>query len=309
MANFELLGGFPRREALRLAAMTSLTFWVESYAFAADFWIKKKPSEWTDQEKLELQTKSPWAKKVDADMASGGGGGRGSGGGGGEGGGGGGGRGGGGGGGGGGGRGGGGGGGGAAPSGGGSASVPLAVVWESAKPIQEAHPVTLPSKLDGHYILAVTGIPVNILNAAIMGRSAGGRGGSGGRQFGGGRPGGGGGGGVDAGGFGGGQAAGGPPPGNTGIDTVNGGPPVPPPDPSAGLKRGATITVKGKAPQNADVVMQMNNNQTVLFGFTKDALSLAVADKEVEFELKLGNMSAKVKFNLKDMVYQEELAL
>ncbi len=305
MANFELHTKFPRREALRLAAMTSLAFCLESYASAADFWNKKKPSEWTDQEKLELQTKSPWAKKVDADMAGGGGGGggRGSGGGGGgggeEGGGGGGGsRGGGGGGGGGGGRGG---GGSLAPSGSpGNGSVPLVVVWETAKPIQAAHPITLPGKLDGHYVLAVTGIPQNTLNAVMMGRG-GGRGGSGGGRRGGG--------GRDTGGFGGGMAAAGPPPETANVDTVNGGQPAPPADPTAGLKRGAMLTVKGKAPQNADVVMSMNNNQTLLFGFTKDALALAVADKEVEFDLKLANMSAKTKFNLKDMIYQEELAL
>ena len=90
---------------------------------------------------------------------------------------------------------------------------------------------------------------------------------------------------------------------------MNGGQPAPPPDPTAGLRRGAILNVKGKAAQNADVVMAMNSNQTILFGFTKDALSLAAADKEVEFDLKLGNMSAKARFTLKDMMYQEELAL
>ena len=75
------------------------------------------------------------------------------------------------------------------------------------------------------------------------------------------------------------------------------------------MKRGATLTAKGKTVENSDVVMAMNNNATVLFAFAKDALPLTVADKEAEFELKLGNMSAKVKFNLKDMMYNEELAL
>jgi hypothetical protein len=150
--------------------------------------------------------------------------------------------------------------------------------------------VTLPAKLANHYVVAVTGIPQQTLNAAMMGRG-GGRGGSGGRQFGGAR--------------GGGNA--GPPPGSENVDTMN--PPAAKPDPTAGLRRGTTLTVKGKAPQNSDVVMAMNNNATVLFGFAKDALALTVADKEVEFDLKLGGLSAKAKFNLKDMMYQEELAL
>ena len=67
--------------------------------------------------------------------------------------------------------------------------------------------------------------------------------------------------------------------------------------------------MKGKAPQNADVVLSTNNNATVLFGFSKDVLALSAADKEVELELKLANLSAKAKFNLKDMMYGEQLAL
>jgi hypothetical protein len=148
----------------------------------------------------------------------------------------------------------------------------------------------------------VTGIPQQILNAAMMGRG-GGRGGSGGRQFGGGR---GGGGDRDAGGFSGGQASAGPPPESA---DAAGSPPAPPADPTAGLRRGTTLTVKGKAPQNSDVVMAMNNNATVLFGFAKDGLALTVADKEVEFDVKLGGLSGKAKFTLKDMMYHEDLAL
>lgn len=280
MANSGIDAGFRRREVLRYAAVTAMSVWAESYVFAAsDFWIKQKPSEWTDQEKEEIRTKSPWAKKVDAEMTGGGGSGSGGGG-----------RGGGGGdtsdagsggGGGGGGRRGGGGGGSVAPSGnfgGGQAS--LGVLWMSAKPVQDAHPLAFGAKLENRYVIAVTGIPQQILNAVIRGGGV--RGGSGGR----------------AGGRGaedGAQASAGPPPG--------------PADPTAGLKRGATLVVKGKDPQTSDVVMSMNNNATVLFGFAKDSLPLTVADKEVEFELKLGNMSAKVKFALKDMMYNGELAL
>lgn len=159
----------------------------------------------------------------------------------------------------------------------------------SAKPIQDAHPLAFGPKLENHYVIAVTGIPQQVLNAAMTGRGA--RGGSGGR--GGGR-------------FGG-QANAGPPEGTANVDNV--GPPPAPADPTAGLKRGATLVAKGKDPQTSDVVMSMNNNGTVLFGFAKSSLPLTVEDKEAEFELKLGNMSAKVKFALKDMMYNGELAL
>jgi len=276
MENSGFDAGFRRREVLRFAAMTGVAVWAESYALAAsDFWDKQKPSEWTDQQKDEIRTKSPWAKKVDAEMAGGGA------------------RSGGGGGGGGGSRKGGGGGGdtgdsGDSPSGGssrpsrtggggnsvapagnvgGSPAPSLEILWMSAKPIQDAHPLTFGPKLENHYVIAVTGIPQQILNAAMRG----GRGGG---------------------------------------DQANAGsPPAPPADPTVGLKRGATLVVKGKDPQNSDVVMSMGNNATVLFGFAKDSLLLTVADKEVEFDLKLGAMSAKAKFALKEMTYNGELAL
>jgi hypothetical protein len=266
MVNSGFDAGFRRREVLRFAAVTGAALWAESYALAApDFWNKQKPAEWTDQQKEEIRTKSPWAKKVDAEMTGGGRGGGGGGdtsGGGEDGGGGGGGR-----------RSGGGGGGkSVAPAGNvsGAPGQSLGVLWMSAKPIQDAHPLTFGPKLDNHYVIAVTGIPQQVLNAAMTGRGA--RGGRGG-------------------------------------DQASADPPPAPADPGAGLKRGATLVVRGKDPQGCDVVMSMNNNATVLFGFAKDSLPLTLADKEVEFDLKLGRMSAREKFALKDMMYNGELAV
>jgi hypothetical protein len=252
---------FRRREMVRLAATASLAFWAESYALAAsDFWDKKKPSEWTDQEKSELRTKSPWAKKVDAEMGGGGGGSRGGGGGGQS----------------------------VAPAAnfGGAQAPSLEVVWLSAKPLQDAHPLALGAKLENHYVISVTGIPPQIINAVMMGRG-GGRGSRGGGR----------------------DGAQSPPPSGPPSPPDAATPPAAPPDPTAGLKRGSTLTAKGKDPQNADVVMSMGNNTTILFGFAKEALPLTVADKEAEFDLKLGGLTAKVKFALKEMMYQGELAL
>jgi len=263
-------GGRSRREIIQLASGAGLGLLAEQYSFAAsDFWNKKKAAEWTDDEKNEIRTKSPWAKKLDAASSGGGrprgGGGDGSSGGdGGDSGGGGGSRGGGGGGGGR--RGGGGGGGGLAPAGNFSNGVPLSVVWESAKPIQEAHPLNLPPALGNRYVIAVTGISEQMLVAAV--RGARGRG-----------------------------------------PTPEGGPPAAPADQTAPLKAGVTLSVKGKDPVHPDVVLATNRNATLLFGFPKDALPLTAADKEVEFALKLSNLSGKTKFNLKDMTYNNELAV
>jgi hypothetical protein len=176
-----------------------------------------------------------------------------------------------------------------APAGGfGGAQAPsLEIVWESAKPLQDAHPLALPAKLDHHYVIGVKGIPQQVVNAAMTGRGA-----RGGGRFGG------------RGGDGGDQAI------ATGADSA--GPPPAPADPTAGLKRGATLLVKGKDPQTSDVVMALGQGSPemmVLFGFAKDSMPLTAADKEVEFELKLGGMTAKVKFALKDMTYNGDLAL
>jgi hypothetical protein len=265
-------GGRSRREVIQFASAAGLGLLAQQYTFAASgFWQKKKPAEWTDDEKNEIRTKSPWAKKVDATATGGGGrsggGGRAGGGGfgggdggeGGEGGD----SGGFGGGGGGGGRRGGGGGRGSnlAPPANFGRSVSLSVVWESAKPIQEAHPLNLPAALQNHYIVAVTGIPQQTLVAAIragLGRGA-----------------------------------------NAEANA----------DQSAPLRAGVTLSVKGKDPVHPDVCLATNRNATLLFGFAKATLPLTVADKNVELVIKLANLSAKTKFNLKDMMYNNELAV
>ena len=62
-------GGRSRREIIQLASGAGLGLLAEQYSFAAsDFWNKKKAAEWTDDEKNEIRTKSPWAKKL-ADQA------------------------------------------------------------------------------------------------------------------------------------------------------------------------------------------------------------------------------------------------
>ncbi|HVY91951.1 MAG TPA: hypothetical protein VHA14_04345, partial [Bryobacteraceae bacterium] len=136
-------------------------------------------------------------------------------------------------------------------------------------------PISLPAKLDNHYVIAVTGIPGPTLNRILMGGRGRGRG-----------P----------------NAEGEAPPAPPAA-------PAAPADQTAPLKAGVTMGVKGKDPVNPDTVMSMNNNSTILFGFPKDALPITAADKEVDFVIKLTGLSAKAKFNLKDMMYNNELAI
>lgn len=260
MVKIQVEGGRSRRELFPLAATAGIALLTAtSVSAASDFWNKKKAAEWSDEEKDEIRKKSPWAKQVDAEMSVGGGGGadRGGGGGGTV-------------------RGGGnaggadrGGGGALAPSANFGPATKVTVVWQSAKPVQDARPLTLPARLDNHYVISVTGIPPRTLGMILGGR-------------------------------GGGERPGGAPPE---------GAPAAPPDPTAILRKGATLSVKGKEPQNADVVMAMNQNTTLIFGFDKATLPITPADKDPEFIIKLTGVTVKAKFNLKEMTYNEQLAV
>jgi hypothetical protein len=276
-----------RRRLLHQAASgTGLLLLCDSLAFAAsDFWNKKKATEWTEAEIKDMETKSPWAKKVHGEMPTGnptvgslGGGGRGSRGGGGgvaeEGGDSGGGADiGGGGGGGGGGRGGRGGGGGGAPVGGGPQAPDIVVRWESAQPMLDATKLTLPSVLDNHYAIGVIGLPPGMLAAAARG---------GGRR-----------------GRGRGENEGG----------------AAPPDPEAQqraavekIKAAATLSAKGRDPVSADKLLQTSAQDTIIFSFPKESFPIAASDKEIVFTLKL-SATWKAKFELKEMIYNGQLAV
>jgi len=127
-----------------------------SAAFAAsDFWNRKPPAGWTDEEIHRLMNKSPWAKEVNAGAlpdrnrltgappapdVSGGGPGRGM--------------------------------TGPPPTGydigsgregrdrGARPATAVTVRWESAQPILEATKEKLPAEFNGHYVLAVVGLPL-----------------------------------------------------------------------------------------------------------------------------------------------------
>jgi len=121
------------------------------YAFSDDFWNKKDPGEWSSDEVNKLTSKSPWAKEVGANYTPAGGQ-RGS-------------------------MGGGGGGyGGMGRGGGGGGSrrngpgIPPqnykgTIRWESAKPVIDALKAPLDEAFSNHYVISVTGFPVQELGS------------------------------------------------------------------------------------------------------------------------------------------------
>jgi hypothetical protein len=272
-----------RRDLIGLASAGGLLAFPGSLAFgASDFWNKKLASDWSVAEVEQLKTKSPWAKKVRGEMsasrpaAGSGGGGRGGG------------------------RGAGalgtaddsvssiGGGntggmegGGRGGRGGGDTAGPpgvegpeVVIRWENAKPLLDATKLKLPPALDNHYAVSITGLPPEMIAAF-------GRGGGRGRLV------------------------------------REGQTPQPDAseDPAARqkamidrIKAAASLTVKGKDPLTADLLLQTMDKQTMIFGFPKEALPLAAADKEVVFTLKLTAIF-KVKFELKEMMYGGQLAV
>jgi hypothetical protein len=155
-------------------------------------------------------------------------------------------------------------------SGGGSGVQGPEVVirWENAKPILDAIKLVLPPALENHYAISVTGVPPEMIAAFS-------RGGGHGR----------------------------------GRRESEGEAPAPQPDAIIDrIKAGATLTAKGKDPASADHLMQTMDKQTMIFSFSKEALPLAAADKEVLFTLKLG-ATFKAKFELKEMMYGGQLAI
>jgi hypothetical protein len=59
---------FTRRGALMLAAGAGFAGFSRLYAASPDFWNKKDPADWSRDEIEQLTSKSPWAKEVSVDM-------------------------------------------------------------------------------------------------------------------------------------------------------------------------------------------------------------------------------------------------
>jgi hypothetical protein len=82
----------------------------------------------------------------------------------------------------------------------------------------------------------------------------------------------------------------------------------------SGLERVRQITTLHSktqpAPLEAATIQLDNSNGTVyLFGFSREALSIAKDEKEVVFTTHMGKLAFTAKFNPKDMLFHGELAL
>ena len=75
------------------------------------------------------------------------------------------------------------------------------------------------------------------------------------------------------------------------------------------LLHAVTLTAKGRDPQTAVVVQQTKASGSLIFGFEKKSLPLTEADKDVQFVMKLGMVTAKAKFEPKEMMFEGKLAL
>ena len=73
------------------------------------------------------------------------------------------------------------------------------------------------------------------------------------------------------------------------------------------IKAGSSLTAKGKEPVAPDLVQVLG--AVLLLGFPQDKLKLTPEDKEVAFAAMIGRVAVKTKFNLKEMMYHESLAV
>ena len=75
------------------------------------------------------------------------------------------------------------------------------------------------------------------------------------------------------------------------------------------LKQDATIQPKGKEIAGAAVVEKNGSSSSWLYGFSKDTVTLAVEDKEIDFIARIGRYLVKTRFLTRDMLYHGELAV
>jgi hypothetical protein len=76
------------------------------------------------------------------------------------------------------------------------------------------------------------------------------------------------------------------------------------------LKGVTYLEPKGKRDLQPGLVQQQTSSYgSVLFGFSKDMMTIKPEDKEVTFTTQFGRLSIKTKFNLKDMLYHGDLAV
>jgi hypothetical protein len=77
------------------------------------------------------------------------------------------------------------------------------------------------------------------------------------------------------------------------------------------LKAFTFLKPKDKEPAQPGIVQpqQRSDSAVLLFGFLEELLDLDLDDKEVAFSTRLGRLTLRTKFNLKEMMYHGKLAV
>jgi len=75
------------------------------------------------------------------------------------------------------------------------------------------------------------------------------------------------------------------------------------------LRMSATLQAKGKSPAQPGVTEYSRDKAAILFGFSKEFLTLTVTDKNVDFLIDTGDLQIKARFEPKDMLYHGQLAV
>jgi hypothetical protein len=83
-----------------------------------------------------------------------------------------------------------------------------------------------------------------------------------------------------------------------------------PGDMTSRIQESAELDIKGKPPLHPKSVERMQTEeQAILLHFDRSELPITPSTKEVAFSMRLGPLSIKAKFSVKDMLYKEQLAL
>src|SRR5262249_34700563 len=79
------------------------------------------------------------------------------------------------------------------------------------------------------------------------------------------------------------------------------------------LKSVTRLEVKGAAPAQPGIVQEtpfgFGETRTMLFGFSKTLLQLSPDNQEASFTTQMGTIQVKVRFDLREMIYHDELAV
>jgi len=75
------------------------------------------------------------------------------------------------------------------------------------------------------------------------------------------------------------------------------------------LRMSASLQAKGKSPAQPGMTRYGKDKSVILFGFSKEFLTLTVTDRNVDFLIDTGDIQIRARFEPKDMLYHGQLAV